>query len=200
MARYIGPKAKIARKFNEPIFGPSKALQKKSYPPGQHGRSRTKKSEYAIQLMEKAKAKYIYGLLETQFANLFHKAAKKKGITGELLLQYLETRLDNVVYRLGIAPTRRSARQLVTHKHIVVNSKMANIPSYALKVGDMVGLCDKSKALKAIVGPISTHDSNRNNWLAWDGKKMVGKVMAFPTREEIFEKVNEQRIVELYSK
>jgi small subunit ribosomal protein S4 len=200
MARYIGPKAKISRRFNEPIFGPSKALQKKSYPPGQHGRIRKKKSEYAIQLMEKGKVKYIYGLLEKQFSNLFYKAAKKKGVTGELLLQYLETRLDNVVYRLGITPTRRSARQLVSHKHITVNGKIVNIPSYALKVGDMIGLSEKTKSSDSITERISSYSHNKNNWLEWDGKQMIGKVMALPHREEIPEKINEQSIVELYSK
>jgi small subunit ribosomal protein S4 len=200
MARYIGPKARISRKYNEPIFGASKALQKKSYAPGQHGRTRRKKSEYAIQLMEKGKAKYIYGVLETQFANLFHKAAKKKGVTGELLLQYLETRLDNVTYRLGLAPTRRAARQLVSHKHILVNNKVVNIASYALKLGDMIGLSEKAKASKALVERISTQSYNKSNWLEWDSKKMVGKLIALPTREEIPEKINEQSIVELYSK
>jgi len=200
MARYIGPKAKVSRRFNEPIFGPSKALQKKNYPPGQHGKVRKKKSDYAIQLMEKGKAKYIYGLLERQFANLFYKAAKKKGVTGELLLQYLETRLDNVVYRLGITPTRRSARQLVSHKHITVNGKIVNIPSYALKVGDIIGLTEKTKSSNAITERISSHSHNKNNWLEWDSKQMIGKVMSLPHREEIPEKINEQSIVELYSK
>ncbi len=200
MARYTGPKARISRKYNEPIFGASKALQKKNYAPGQHGRTRRKKSEYAIQLMEKGKAKYIYGVLETQFANLFHKAAKKKGITGELLLQYLETRLDNVTYRLGIAPTRRAARQLVSHKHILVNEKVVNIASYALKVGDMIGLSEKAKVSKALTERISTQAYSKNNWLEWDSKKMIGKVIALPAREEISEKINEQSIVELYSK
>ena len=200
MARYIGPKAKISRRFNEPIFGPSKALQKKNYPPGQHGKIRKKKSEYAIQLMEKGKAKYIYGLLERQFANLFHKAARKKGVTGNLLLQYLETRLDNVVYRLSIAPTRRAARQLVSHKHITVNDKIVNIPSYALKVGDIIGLSDKAKESTTLIEHGSNHSYNKNNWLEWDSKKRIGKLIAFPAREEISEKINEQSIVELYSK
>ncbi|OJW73409.1 MAG: 30S ribosomal protein S4 [Candidatus Amoebophilus sp. 36-38] len=200
MARYIGPKSKISRRFNEPIFGPSKALQKKSYPPGQHGRVRKKKSEYAIQLMEKGKAKYIYGLLEKQFSNLFHKAAKKKGVTGELLLQFLETRLDNVVYRLGITPTRRAARQLVSHKHITVNDQIVNIPSYALRVGDMIGLDEKAKSSNYIVERISNHFYNKSNWLEWDSKQMKGKIIALPNREEIPEKINEQSIVELYSK
>jgi len=200
MARYIGPKAKISRRFNEPIFGYCKALQKKNYPPGQHGKSRKKKSDYAIQLMEKGKAKYIYGLLERQFANLFHRVASKKGVTGELLLQHLETRLDNVVYRLGIAPTRRSARQLVSHKHITVNNKVVNIPSYALKVGDIIGISEKSKTIPAITESIANHSYKKQVWLEWDGKQMTGKLMAIPSREEIPEKINEQRIVELYSK
>jgi small subunit ribosomal protein S4 len=200
MARYIGPKAKISRKFNEPIFGLSKALQKKNYPPGQHGRTRSKISEYGKQLREKAKTKYIYGLLEKQFANLFHKAAKKKGITGELLLQYLETRLDNIVYRLGIAPTRRAARQLVSHKHITVNNKTVNIPSYAVKVGDMVGLTEKSKSLKTLTDLIPNRFSNKINWIVWDNKQLVGKIITLPRREEIPEIINERHIVELYSK
>jgi small subunit ribosomal protein S4 len=200
MARYIGPKAKISRKFNEPIFGLSKALQKKNYPPGQHGRTRSKISEYGKQLREKAKTKYIYGLLEKQFANLFHKAAKKKGITGELLLQYLETRLDNIVYRLGIAPTRRAARQLVSHKHITVNNKTVNIPSYAVKIGDMVGLTEKSKSLKTLTDLIPNRFSNKINWIVWDNKQLVGKIVTLPRREEIPEIINERHIVELYSK
>lgn len=200
MARYIGPKSKISRRFNEPIFGPSKALQKKSYPPGQHGKVRKKKSEYAIQLMEKGKAKYIYGLLERQFANLFHKSAKKKGVTGELLLQSLETRLDNVVYRMGIAPTRRSARQLVSHKHITVNDKLVNIPSYALKVGDIIGIREKTKSITPIIERISNHSYNKSSWIEWDSKQMKGKIISLPNRDEIPEKLNEQSIVELYSK
>ena len=200
MARYIGPKAKISRKFNEPIFGLSKALQKKNYPPGQHGRTRSKISEYGKQLREKAKTKYIYGLLEKQFANLFHKAAKKKGITGELLLQYLETRLDNIVYRLGIAPTRRAARQLVSHKHITVNNKTVNIPSYAVKVGDMVGLTEKSKSLKTLTDLIPNRFSSKINWMVWDNKQLIGKIITLPSREEIPEIINERYIVELYSK
>lgn len=199
MARYIGPRAKISRRFSEPIFGPSKALQKKNYPPGQHGRTRRKKSEYALQLMEKGKAKYIYGLLEKQFANLFHKATTKKGVTGEILLQYLEARLDNVVYRLGIAPTRRAARQLVSHKHIVVNGAMVNIASYSLKPGDLVGLSAKSKTLKTITESITT-PYTKYPWLEWDANQMMGTLLAVPSRAEIPEKINEQSIVELYSK
>lgn len=200
MARYTGPKARISRKYNEPIFGACKALQKKNYAPGQHGRTRKKKSEYATQLMEKGKVKYIYGVLEKQFSNLFHKAAKKKGVTGDFLLQSLETRLDNVAYRLGLAPTRRAARQLVSHKHILVNDKVVNIASYALKVGDMIGLSEKGKASKALTERVSTQTYNKSNWLEWDSKKMIGKMIAMPVREEIPEKINEQSIVELYSK
>lgn len=199
MARYRGPKAKIARKFNDPIFGPSKALQRKNYPPGQHGKVRRKKSEYAWQLMEKQKTKYTYGLLERQFANIFHKAARKKGVTGEILLQLLEARLDNVIFRLGIAPTRRSARQLVLHRHIVVNGKVVNIASYTLKPGDLVGVREKSKSLEVITESLSTH-RKKYSWLAWDSNQMMGKVLTLPNREEIPEKINEQSIVELYSK
>ncbi len=200
MARYTGPKVRISRRYSEPIFGNTKVLKKKNYAPGQHGRKRKKKSEYATQLMEKNKVKYLYGVLEVQFANLFHKAAKKKGITGELLLQALETRLDNVTYRLGIAPTRRSARQLVSHKHILVNDKIVNIASYAVKVGDMIGLTEKAQTGTALVEALSTQHTSKHNWLEWDSKKMLGKVIALPTREEIPEKINEQSIVELYSK
>ncbi len=199
MARYTGPKAKISRRYSEPIFGSSKALQKKNYPPGQHGRTRRKKSAYALQLMEKGKVKYLYGLLERQFANLFHKAASKKGVTGDILLQSLETRLDNVVYRLGMAATRRAARQLVSHKHVVVNGGVVNIPSYALKPGDLVGLSEKSKTIKAITESI-TIPHLKASWLEWDKNQMMGKILALPAREEIPEKINEQSIVELYSK
>jgi small subunit ribosomal protein S4 len=199
MARYRGPKAKISRRFSEPIFGPSKALQKKNYPPGQHGRTRKKKSEYALQLMEKGKAKYIYGLLERQFANLFHKAASKKGITGEILLKYLEARLDNVVYRLGMAPTRRAARQLVSHKHVVVNGSIVNIASYTLEPGDLVGFSDKAKSIKTITEPMSAQYS-KYPWLEWDKNQMMGKIVTLPSREEIPEKISEQSIVEFYSK
>jgi small subunit ribosomal protein S4 len=199
MARYRGPKAKISRRFSEPIFGPSKALQKKNYPPGQHGRTRRKKSEYALQLMEKGKAKYIYGLLERQFANLFHKAATKKGVTGDILLQSLEARLDNVVYRLGMAPSRRAARQLVSHKHVVVNGSIVNIPSYRLEPGNLVGFSDKAKSLKTITEPMSTQHS-KYPWLEWDKNQMMGKIVALPSREEIPEKINDKSIVEFYSK
>jgi small subunit ribosomal protein S4 len=189
MARYTGPKTKISRKFGEPIFGASKALQKKNYPPGQHGRGRRKKqSEYAIQLAEKQKAKYTYGVLEKQFANLFEKASRKSGITGEILLQLLEARLDNTVYRLGIAPTRRAARQLVGHKHITVNGSIVNIPSFTVKESDLIGVREKSKSLEAISESLSGH-SRRYSWLEWDNTSMVGKFLNSPTREDIPENI-----------
>lgn len=201
MARYRGPKAKIARKFNDPIFGPSKAVQKKPYPPGMHGRGRRKKqSEYAVQLAEKQKAKYTYGVLERQFANLFNKASRKGGITGENLLQLLEARLDNTVYRLGIAPTRRAARQLVSHKHITVNGDVVNIPSYTLKHGDVIAIREKSKSLIAITDSLSGRSNKRYSWLEWDGSQMAGKFVTSPSRDEIPENIKEQLIVELYSK
>jgi len=201
MARYRGPKSKIARRFNDPIFGPSKALQKKAYGPGQHGRGRRKKlSEYSIQLTEKQKAKYTYGVLERQFANLFHKASRKGGITGEVLLQLLESRLDNVVFRLGISPTRRGARQLVLHKHILVNGDIVNIASYTLKPGDIVSVREKSKSLEIIVNSLTSNRSQKYAWLEWDNSEMSGKMMMVPEREEIPENIQEQLIVELYSK
>lgn|SRR3569623_73401 len=199
MAVYRGPRAKLERRFNDPIFGQGKALQKRNYPPGQHGRVRRKKSEYALQLMEKQKAKYTYGLLERQFANLFHKAVRKKGITGEILLQLLETRLDNTVYRLGVASTRRAARQLVLHKHITVNDVVVNIPSYSLRPGDLVGVREKSKSLEVIKANATAPHKNYT-WLEWDDTQMRGKLTALPLRDEIPEKINEQSIVELYSK
>ena len=201
MAKYTGPKAKIARRFNEAIFGPSKALQNKSYPPGQHGRGRRKKqSEYAIQLMEKQKAKYTYGVLEKQFYNLFEKASRKSGITGEVLLQLLESRLDNAVYRLGISPSRRGARQLVSHKHITVNNQIVNIPSFNLKVGDVISVREKSKSLEAITNSVTITVNKRFPWLEWDVSALTGKVVAVPQRDEIPENIQEQLIVELYSK
>ena len=201
MARYTGPKSKISRKYGEPIFGDTKALEKKPHPPGQHGRGRRrKKSEYAIQLAEKQKVKYLYGILERQFRNLFSKASRKEGITGENLLQLLESRLDNLVYRLGIAPTRRSARQLVSHKHITVNGNLVNIPSYNVKEGDMVAVREKSKSLSSIIESISRQSSNRFKWLEWDDKSLSGKLIMYPDRESIPENINEQLIVELYSK
>jgi small subunit ribosomal protein S4 len=201
MARYTGSKSKISRKFNEPIFGPSKALKRKAYAPGQHGKNKRKKSsEYSVQLQEKQKAKYIYGVLERQFRNLFEKAAKKHGITGENLLKYLEARLDNTVYRLGIAPTRRAARQLVVHKHITVNGEVVNIPSYTLKVGDIVAVREKSKTLEAVKISLSGRQQSRFNWLEWNADKMEGKLLSFPERQDIPENIKEQLIVELYSK
>ena len=201
MARYRGPKSKIARKFNDPIFGPSNAVQKKPYGPGQHGRGRRKKqSEYAIQLNEKQKAKYTYGVLERQFANLFHKASRKSGITGEVLLQLLESRLDNVVFRLGISPTRRGARQFVLHKHILVNGEVVNIPSYSLKAGDIVSVRERSKSLEVVVNSLAGNRAQKYPWLEWDGSEMAGKMLNLPEREEIPENIQEQLIVELYSK
>ena len=201
MARYTGPKAKISRKFNEPILGHSKALQKKNYPPGQHGKGRRgKKSEYAVQLAEKQKAKYIYGLLERQFSKTFDLASRKDGITGENLLKFLESRLDNTVYRLGIAPTRRAARQLVLHKHIILNGGIVNIPSVLLKPGDSISVREKSKSLEAITDSLSTRSVKKFNWLEWDSKLMLGKLISLPDRQSIPENINEQLIVELYSK
>jgi len=200
MARYTGPKTKISRRFGEPIFGFSKVLQKKAYPPGQHGRGRRKKqSEYAIQLAEKQKAKYTYGVLERQFANVFNRASRKTGITGEILLQLLEARLDNTVYRFGISPTRRGARQLVSHKHITVNGEVVNIPSYTLKPGDVVGVREKSKSLEAISESLRSK-SGSYSWLDWDTVSVSGKYLNAPNREEIPENIKEQLIVELYSK
>lgn len=201
MARYRGPKTKIARRFNEPIFGPSKALTKKAYPPGQHGRGRRKKqSEYAIQLMEKQKAKYTYGVLERQFSNLFDKASRKTGITGEILLQLLETRLDNTVYRLGIAPTRRGARQFVLHKHIIVNGQIVNIPSFAVKIGDVIEVREKSKSLEIVTNSVAATATKRFPWLEWAPSELKGRLISLPIREDIPENIQEQLIVELYSK
>ena len=201
MARYRGPKAKIARRFNDPIFGPSKAVQKKAYPPGQHGRGRRRKpSEYAIQLMAKQKAKYTYGVLERQFSNLFEKASRRSGITGEILLQLLETRLDNTVYRLGIAPTRRAARQFVLHKHITVNGQVVNIPSYAVKIGDEVAVREKSKSLEVVTNSLANSLTQSFPWLEWNKESFSGKLISMPIREDIPENIEEQLIVELYSK
>ena len=201
MARFRGPKTKVARRFNEPIFGSSKALKKKPYGPGQHGRTRKRKqSEYAIQLMEKQKAKYTYGVLEKQFANLFDKASRQKGITGENLLSLLETRLDNTVYRLGVSPTRRGARQFVLHKHITVNGEIVNIPSYSLKVGDVVAVRERSKSLENITNSLSANASKRTEWLEWNSSTMQGSLIRVPLRDEIPENIKEQLIVELYSK
>jgi small subunit ribosomal protein S4 len=186
MARYTGPKSKIARKFKEPIFGPDKALERKNYPPGMHGqnRRRGKQSEYSMQLMEKQKAKYTYGILEKQFSNLFKKASSKQGITGEILLQLCEARLDNTVFRLGIAPTRRGARQLVSHRHITVNGKVTNIPSYSIRPGDVVGVRERSKSLEAITDSLS-RPNTKWDWLNWNGETMTGEVLAQPEREQI---------------
>ncbi len=201
MARYTGPTSKIARRFQDPIFGPDKSLEKRQYGPGQHGpnRRRGKQSEYAIQLAEKQKAKYTYGILEKQFSNMFKKASSMKGITGEVLLQLCEARLDNMVYRLGVSPTRRGARQLVSHKHITVNGSVVNIPSYSLKVGDVVGVREKSKSLEAISNSLAARTENFD-WLDWNPSNMEGKVVGAPTREMIPESIKEQLIVELYSK
>lgn len=201
MARYRGPKSKIARKFKEPIFGPDKALERKSYPPGMHGpdKRRSKKSEYAIQLAEKQKAKYTYGILERQFSNLFKKASSKKGITGVLLLQFCESRLDNTVFRMGVARSRRAARQLVTHRHITVNNEVVNVASYMLKPGDVVGVREKSKSLELISDSLASH-SNKYDWLSFDRNTLSGTFMAVPEREQIPEQIKEQLIVELYSK
>ena len=202
MARYTGPKSKIARKFREAIYGPDKALERKNYPPGQHGLSkkRGKQSEYAIQLMEKQKAKYIYGVLEKQFENLFGKAHRKHGITGENLLKFLEARLDNTVYRLGIAGSRRAARQLVSHKHVLVNGGIVNIPSYTLRPGDVVSVREKSKALEAINEAVATTRVAKYTWLAFDSAAMSGTFLSMPDRADIPENIKEQLIVESYSK
>ena len=202
MARYRGPKSKIARKFGDPIFGTDKNLEKKNYPPGQHGNSRRRKkvSEYGVQLKEKQKAKYTYGVLEKQFRNLFDKASSSKGVTGEVLLQLLESRLDNVVYRLGIAPTRSAARQLVSHKHVTVNGNVVNIPSSLVKGGDIVGVREKSKSLEAVVESLTSKRYLSSSWLEWDDTQMVGKFMNVPERSDIPEDIKEQLIVELYSK
>ena len=201
MARYIGPKSKIARKFREPIYGPDKSYEKRSYPPGQHGQSkkRAKQSEYAQQLREKQKVKYTYGILERQFAKIFDRASRKEGITGENLLQMIESRLDNVVYRLGIAPTRSAARQLVSHRHIIVNDKVVNIASYILKPGDRVGVREKSKSLEAVNESLRGR-TNKYPWLEWDNGQMTGKFISVPARDQIPENIKEQLIVELYSK
>ena len=202
MARYIGPKTRIARKFDEAIFGPDRNFEKRKYPPGQHGqnRKRAKISEYGIQLKEKQKAKYTYGLLERQFRNLFQKAQRTKGVTGEVLLQLLESRLDNVVFRLGIAPTRSAARQLVTHRHILVNGEYHNIPSMILRPGDTVSVREKSKSLQVIFEAVRDNKRSRPSWMEWDTHLMTGKFLNRPERAEIPEDIKEQLIVELYSK
>lgn len=201
MARYTGPKSKIARKFREPIFGPDRAVEKKPYPPGQHGNSRrrSKESEYSVQLKEKQKAKYTYGLLERQFRNLFETANRKKGITGETLLKLLEARLDNTVFRMGIAPSRRAARQLVGHKHITVNGQLVNVPSYSLRPGDVISVREKSKSLEVVEDAVA---SSRKSypWLEYDKGSRSGKFLDYPEREAIPENIKEHLIVELYSK
>ena len=201
MARYIGPKTRIARKFREPIFGPDKSFEKRSYPPGQHGSSkkRSKQSEYATQLKEKQKVKYTYGILERQFAKIFDRASRMEGITGENLLKLIESRLDNVVFRLGIAPTRSAARQLVSHCHITVNGLVVNISSYTLKAGDAVAIRERSKSLPVIAESLAARMA-KYGWLEWDGTQMAGRFLNAPARAEITENIKEQLIVELYSK
>ncbi|MBD81078.1 MAG: 30S ribosomal protein S4 [Crocinitomicaceae bacterium] len=202
MARYRGPKSKIARKFQDPIFGPDKVLDRKNYPPGQHGpnRRRQKKSEYSVQLAEKQKAKYTYGILERQFANLFNKASRSKGITGENLLKLCEARLDNTVFRMGISPTRDGARQLVSHRHITVNGNIVNIPSYHVRPGDVVGVREKSKGMEAIRSSIASSNTANYPWIEFNRETMSGTFIQNPEREEIPENIKEQLIVELYSK
>ena len=201
MARYRGPKSKITRRFKEAIFGPDKALERRPYGPGQHGNSRRRKkdSEYSIQLAEKQKAKYTYGILEKQFSNMFKAANAKSGITGEILLQLCERRLDNIVYRLGIAPTRRGARQLVSHRHITVNGSVVNIPSYRLREGDVVGVREKSKSLEVVTSSLA-NNNQKHDWLNWDGQAMNGTMINVPSRDQIPENIKESLIVELYSK
>ena len=201
MARYTGPKSKIARRFGEPIFGADKVLSKRNFPPGQHGNNRRRKqSEYAVMLAEKQKAKYTYGVLERQFRNIFEKAAKAAGITGEVLLQNLESRLDNVVFRLGIAPTRAAARQLVSHKHITVDGEVVNIPSFAVKPGQLIGVRERSKSLEVIANSLAGFNHSKYAWLEWDEASKVGKMLHIPERADIPENIKEHLIVELYSK
>ena len=201
MARYTGPKSRIARRFGEAIFGPDKVLSKRNFPPGQHGNNRRKKtSEYGVMLAEKQKAKYTYGFLEKEFRNMFEKAARTSGITGEILLQNLECRLDNVVYRLGIAPTRAAARQLVGHKHIIVDGEVVNIPSYAVKPGQIIGVREKSKSLEVIANALAGFNHSKYPWIEWDENTKSGKLLHKPERADIPENIKEQLIVELYSK
>lgn len=201
MARYTGPKTKIARKFREAIYGPDKYFDKRNYPPGQHGvsKKRSKQSEYAVQLSEKQKVKYTYGILERQFAKTFDRASRMQGITGENLLKLIESRLDNVVYRLGIAPSRAAARQLVSHCHIMVNDVVVNIPSFNVKPGDIIAIRERSKSLEVITNSL-TGRSNKFSWLEWDAASLTGKFITSPARAEIPENIKEQLIVELYSK
>lgn len=202
MARYRGPKSKVARRFREPIFGPDKALERKNYGPGMHGpnKRRGKQSEYAIQLAEKQKAKYIYGILERQFSKMFDKASRKMGITGELLLQSCEARLDNVVFRMGLAPTRRAARQLVGHRHITVNGDVVNIPSYSLRPGEKVAVRERSKSLEVVTNSLAAAGTKKSDWIEFDRNTMSGTYIQHPTRDQIPENIKEQLIVELYSK
>ena len=201
MARYTGPKSKIARRFGEAIYGPDKVLSKRNFPPGQHGNNRRRKtSEYGIMLAEKQKAKYTYGVLEKQFRNMFEKAARTPGITGEILLQNLESRLDNIVFRLGIAPTRAAARQLVSHRHIVVDGKVVNIPSFSVKPGQIVGVREKSKSLEVIAASLAGFNHSKYPWIEWDEAQKSGKYLHKPERADIPENIKEQLIVELYSK
>jgi small subunit ribosomal protein S4 len=201
MARYIGPKTKISRKFGESLYGVDKYFEKKNYPPGQHGlnKRRKKTSEYGIQLAEKQKAKYTYGILEKQFRNTFETATHKKGVTGEVLLQLIEARLDNVVYRMGIAPTRSAARQFVSHRHILVNGNLVNVPSFGVRPGDVISVREKSKSLEMVTNSLASR-GNAFSWIEWDADKMAGKFMNYPERAEIPENINVQLIVELYSK
>ena len=201
MARYTGPKTKIARKFGEPIFGPDKVLSKKNYPPGQHGNGRKKKtSEYGIQLREKQKAKYTYGVLEKQFRNMFDKASRSKGITGEVLLQLLESRLDNIVFRMGLAKSRAGARQLVSHRHIIVDGKVVNIPSYSVKPGQIVGVREKAKSMEIILDSVSGINHSKYPWIEYESSSLSAKYLHIPDRADIPENIKEQLIVELYSK
>ncbi len=201
MAKYIGPKSKIARRFGEPIYGADKVLSKRNFPPGQHGNNRRRKmSEYGSMLAEKQKAKYIYGVLERQFRNMFEAAARTNGITGEILLQNLECRLDNVVFRLGIAPTRAAARQLVSHKHIIVDGNVLNIPSYSVKPGQIVGVRERAKSLEVIENCLAGFNHSKYPWLEWDENTKSGKLLHKPERADIPENIKEQLIVELYSK
>ena len=201
MARYTGPKSKIARRFGEAIFGPDKVLSKRNFPPGQHGNNRRRKtSEYGVMLAEKQKAKYTYGVLEKQFRNMFERAARTNGITGEILLQNLECRLDNIVFRLGIAPTRAAARQLVTHRHIVVDGKCVHVPSYAVKPGQIVGVREKAKSLEVIAAALAGFNHSKYPWIEWDEAQKAGKLLHKPERADTPENIREQLIVELYSK
>ena len=201
MARYTGPKSKVARRFGEPIFGPDKVLSKKNYPPGQHGEGRRRKSsEYGIQLAEKQKAKYTYGVLERQFRNLFKAAQRSKGVTGEVLLQLLECRLDNIVYRLGIAPTRAAARQIVSHRHITVDGNVVNIPSYSVKPGQIIAVRERDKSMEVIAHSLAGFTHGKYSWIEWDNSSMSGKFLNIPQRADIPENIKEQLIVELYSK